>query len=355
MDKAICLKKYEIESLLKSFLIFFSLQMILLGVIFVQSYRQGITALDDEVKNRMKICSFDLKCEGLKLDFVPASDTTKPRKLYKAGDLYSFFDVPTADGYMLKVILPKAAYQARVEVLRNELVREFLFYAMLIAVLSLLFSLYALRPLQKALRLNEEFVKDIIHDINTPLSSLMVNFRLFKKEIGESRKIERMEASVATILSLQNNLRAFLEASVLQKERFSVADVVSERVDTFRMLYPKKRFVVDVKVMYAETNRDAFVRIVDNLISNACKYSESKGEVKLSGADGMLKIGDDGEGIKDVQKVFDRYYKESQRGIGIGLHVVRKLCDATGIAIAIESERGRGTVVLLDLSAVTVQ
>ncbi len=346
------MKKYEIESLLKSFFIFFALQMILLSVIIMQSYRQGLHSIDDQIRSQMKICSFDLKCEGLELDFVPRSDGNQTGVLYKKGDVYSFFDVPTADDYLLKVILPESKYQERIKALKTELAKKFIVYALLIALLSFLFSLYALRPLKKALDLNEEFVKDMLHDINTPLSSLVVNFKLFKKEIGENRKIERMESSVATILSLQNNLKAFLDNSVLQKEHFDLKTIIEDRIAYFRAIYPDITFKSDVEAYRLYANKDAFTRILDNILSNACKYNKENGSVIVTTRDYLLLIEDTGEGIKHLGKVFQRFYKETQRGMGIGLHIVKKLCDALGIGIRIESTVGKGTIVALDLGKV---
>ena len=349
------MKKYEIESLLKSFVLFFTLQFILLSVIIMQDYKQERLSIDDQVRNQMKICSFDLKCEGLKLDFVPKSKQTKVRKLYKKGDLYSFFEVPTADGYLLKIVLPKKRYDAMISTLKSDLMQKFILYALLIALLSFLFSLYALRPLKKALELNEEFVKDILHDINTPLSSLVVNFKLFQKEIGKNRKIERMHSSVSTILSLQNNLRAFLDDSYLQKERFDLHKTVQERIISFQTLYPNISFHVQIDGYTLDTNQDAFVRILDNLLSNACKYNDHDGTVQVATQDDLLRIKDSGHGIQNVKKVFERYYKETDRGLGIGMHIVKKLCDALKIEIRIESEAGKGTIISLDLAAVIVK
>ena len=355
MDRDIYLKKYEVESLLKSFFIFFTLQLILLAVIMLQSYHQGRHAIDDEIRNQMKICSFDLKCEGLQLDFVPKTARTKPRKLYKEGDIYSFFEVPTVGDYLLKVILPQKAYQKRVSALKKRITESFLLYALLIALLSFLFSLYALRPLREALRLNEEFVKDILHDINTPLSAMVVNFKLFQKEIGQNRKIERMQSSISTILSLQNNLKAFLDNTPLQRERFALRPLLQDRIAYFQTLYPHISFLCDVDECTLETNRDAVVRIVDNLLGNACKYNSRDGSVEVVLEDYRLLIRDNGKGIENVKKVFRRFYRESDRGIGIGLHIVKKLCDELGIGIRIESTREVGTIVVLDIGKVIIK
>ncbi len=329
--------------------------MILLSVIFVQSYRQGKHSIDDQIRAQMKICSFDLKCEGLQVDFVPKTEKRKVRHLYKAGDVYSFFEIPTVDDYLLKVLLPQQEYEKRVAELKNDLFKAFLLYALMIGLLSFLFSLYALSPIKRALRLNEEFVKDILHDINTPLSSMVINFKLFKKEIGENPKIERMEKSVATILSLQNNLQAFLDDSKLQKERFALEPLLQERIAYFRAIYPALTLQCEVPRYEIYTAKEPFVRIVDNLLSNACKYNTKEGRVTLQMHDYLLLIEDTGAGIENVEKVFERHYREHARGLGIGMHIVKKLCDALDIEIRIESEPGKGTIVALDLEKVIVK
>jgi len=62
-----------------------------------------------------------------------------------------------------------------------------------------------------------------------------------------------------------------------------------------------------------------------------------------------LIIEDTGKGIKNPKKVFERFYKEQERGIGIGLHIVKKLCDELGIAISLTSKVGEGSRFILNL------
>ncbi len=321
----------------------------------MQNYKEEQHSIDEQIHSRMKVCSYDLKCEGFKLDFVPKTKSQKVSKLYKNKELYSFFDVPTAEDYLLKIILPKADYIQMIYTLKNTLVGRFIFYAFLIALLSFLFSLYSLRPLKRALKLNKEFVQDILHDINTPLSALVINFKLFQKEIGENRKIERMRSSVSRILSLQNNLRAFLDNSPLQKEQFTLQPLLQERITHFQMLYPNITFLLEINSHTLHIDKDAFVRILDNIISNACKYNVQDGTVKIMNNNYTLLIQDDGKGICDVKRIFERHYKENERGLGIGMHIVKKFCDTLNIGIHIESEVGKGTLVSLDLKEVIVK
>ena len=75
------------------------------------------------------------------------------------------------------------------------------------------------------------------------------------------------------------------------------------------------------------TNSDAMNRIVDNIINNACKYNKKNGSVWISihPQNHTLHIEDNGKGIESPEKVFNRFYKEHERGLGIGLHIVKKL------------------------------
>jgi len=176
------LKKYEIESLLKNFFLFFILLEILMSIIFWQQFNNKKRTLDEQLHTQMKLCSYTMKCDDFDLDFVPSSKKIKTNILYRNNDVYSYFTVPTADNFLMKVILPLKKYEEKIYLIKRNLIVNMLFFSIFIILISLLFSLYALKPLKKALNLNEEFVKDILHDFNTPISSMVINFKLLKKE-----------------------------------------------------------------------------------------------------------------------------------------------------------------------------
>jgi hypothetical protein len=78
----IFLKKVEKESLIKSFLLFFISQSLLLGALFAINYQKEIQTLDEQIFSKMRICSFDLKCREFHIDFVPKTNQ-ELYKLYK--------------------------------------------------------------------------------------------------------------------------------------------------------------------------------------------------------------------------------------------------------------------------------
>jgi two-component system sensor histidine kinase VicK len=93
---------------------------------------------------------------------------------------------------------------------------------------------------------------------------------------------------------------------------------------------------------------------VENLVSNAIKYTHSGGEVKVStmveGAEVLIRVEDNGSGVgvEEQQKIFDPFYRGDQgkrfkQGMGLGLSIVRDLVEAHGGKIVLESELGKGS------------
>ena len=349
------MKTYEWESLLKSFFIFFILLEVLLVINFWHEFQDRTLQLEEKIETELKLCAYTIQCNGLITDFVEKDKDKEENILYKDGDFFSYFKVPTVKKYLMKVTFPRKNYLTRVEKLEEILYEKLLLYTVVAAFISLLFSFYALMPLRRALRLNEEFVKDILHDFNTPISSMRINLKLFKREIGENRKIERLENNIETILSLQNNLQIFLKGISTQSEHFDLKELLKSRIKYFMILYPDIDYTITMESTKLESNKDALTRILDNLLSNAGKYNRKNGSVSITMEGKYLSIQDTGKGIRDPSKVFDRYYKEQERGIGIGLHIVKKLCDELHIVPTIKSSREGGTKLLLDLTLLIVE
>ena len=346
----ICLKKVEKESLIKSFLLFFFSQTLLIGALFFINYEKEVQTLDEKIFSQMRICSFSLKCEAYGIDFVPQKEQ-ELYKLYKTSDeLSAYFTIPGSQKNYLKIYLPKKQYVKQLSVLRENAIIYFLLVLFVIALLSFTFALYALSPLRNALRLTEEFIKDILHDFNTPLSTLRLNISILAGKLGENANIKRSQNAVQTILNLQSNLRAYLQAHASQQETFDLDALIRERVELIAASFSDVSVNISKVNVLLLTNKDAFTRIFDNLLSNALKYNKKDGKVHIYLEDASLVIEDTGKGIQNPKRVFERFYKEQERGIGIGLHIVKKLCDELGIGISLTSKVEEGSRFELHLS-----
>ncbi len=345
------MNRIELESFTKGFVLFFTSLSILVGVLFYFIYQKEILVKESELFTQMRICSLNLKCNKFDINFEQKRDNLSTYKLLKDDNsLYSLFNIDSSSKFLLKISFKKEKYLSILKDIKEKFLLYYMLVLVVIVVLSVVFSLYTLNPLRKSLLLTEEFIKDILHDFNTPISSLKLNSYLLKKEIGENVKVLRIENSLKRILALQNNLITYLQNQPLQKEEFSLKEVVEDRVGFISKLYDDITFKVEVKDRYVNYNKEAFVRILDNLLSNASKYNKKDGSVYVTLDNDTLIIKDEGIGIKNTTKVFERFYKENQRGIGIGLHIVKKLCDELGIKIEIKSKIDVGTSIYLHFS-----
>jgi len=317
--------------------------------IFYLNFQKEQQTLDEQIFSAMRICSFNLECKEYKIDFVPKRDH-ELYKLYKDSDsLSAYFTIPGSMKNYLRIYLEKKKYEEMLQKIEHTLLLEFIFFLLITALFSFFFALYTLKPLRDALRVTEEFIKDILHDFNTPLSTLRLNIAMLAKESHKNKKIQRIQNAVENILNLQSNLRSYLHSHSTQKEEFNLYTLLKERVEAIENNYKYVQYKVDFLECQLYTNRDAFVRIIDNLLSNAGKYNKKDGEVLLYLENSTLYIKDTGKGIKNPKRVFERFYKEQDRGIGIGLHIVKKLCDELEIGIELYSEVGKGTTFRLNL------
>jgi len=346
----IFLKRVEKESLVKSFLLFFSSQTLLIAILFFTNYQRELQTLDNQIFAQMRICSFNLQCKNYKIGFV----NTKGHELYKLykneNGVSSYFSIPSSKKHYLKIYLNKKEYLQKIAKIKKTLLVQFLILEFFIALLSFGFAFYTLLPLRNALRLTEEFIKDILHDFNTPLSTLRLNIAMLKRSCATNKQIPRIENAIATILALQTNLRSYLHSHSHQKEQFDLEDFLRERVALIQENYKDIHFEIAHTDATLMTNKDALTRIIDNLLSNAAKYNKKDGKVHIQFENNILTISDTGKGIRNPKRVFERFYKEQERGIGIGLHIVKKLCNELGIKISVKSVPKEGTSFSLDLS-----
>lgn len=345
------IKFSEKESFVKSFFLFF--MVIILFVIFIfydkfrnetvhvrnstflemKNYSLGFddTRFNTVVTNKEKEQKFYTLYEDKNSLYilVPSPDTDKKEMMTMmapAGMIMVPYSRDNAE--VLKVWYPKIDYLEKITQLQYRLLWQFILFALVGLIASLLAAWYTLRPLRSSLRLLEDFIKDIIHDLNTPLSSILLNLKMIETE---NEEIESIRTATKTIEMLHHNLDAYLREQKQTEEIFYLHEVVDRYVAFFTPLYDYIDWDVQVEKLTLSTDKQAFERIIYNLLSNACKYNTSKGNIKVFLDGTILHIRNSSHGVSNPARVFERFYKESERGLGIGLHIVEKLCQTLGI------------------------
>ncbi|HZG74523.1 MAG TPA: cell wall metabolism sensor histidine kinase WalK [Paenibacillus sp.] len=234
----------------------------------------------------------------------------------------------------------------------------------------------------------KEFVANVSHELRTPLTTIKSYLEaldegaiedpaLAERFLGVTRnETERMIRLVNDLLHLS---RFDSRQKALSTERVEMSELLEEVTDRFAFQARQRGMALSVElergVPPALVDRDAVDQVLDNLVSNAIKYSPDGGRVTLSarllsggvdsgaGAGGgvwvEVTVKDQGIGIpkKDLSRIFERFYRvdkarsRNMGGTGLGLSIALEIVKAHGGTIRLDSEPGQGTAVVFTLPA----
>jgi signal transduction histidine kinase len=226
--------------------------------------------------------------------------------------------------------------------------------------------------LREADRLKDEFVALISHDLRTPLTSIMgyLELTMDDEQIGEDSRgyLEIVQRNSDRLLRLVNDLLfvARLEAGELDLHRLELglAAIVQQAVEEAK---PRARdkgveLRADIReVPDVRGDRGRMYQLLDNLISNAIKFTPEGGHVDVrltsKGARVRLEVADTGIGISPAEqaRLFERFFRASTAterqipGTGLGLYIANAIVEAHGGEIDVESEPGSGTAFVVEL------
>lgn len=202
------------------------------------------------------------------------------------------------------------------------------------------------------------FTADVSHELRTPLAIVQGAVELMEDDQRldekQQKRLARIGRAAREMIDLTSALllMAREETSVDPVEQdCDVWDVVRNTVDTHRYLVSPKTNVELACLSHPRlaAERTLLGIVVANLIRNAFSYTKS-GTVSISVEDDCLTVADTGPGIREeeIEKVFQRHFKGSaSTGAGIGLSLVKRICDRYGWETVIESTEGRGTTAQL--------
>lgn len=229
----------------------------------------------------------------------------------------------------------------------------------------------------------KEFVANVSHELRTPLTTIksylealdegaLEDHALAERFIGVTRnETERMIRLVTDLLHLS---RFDSRQMSLVREEVDMNWVLEEVSDRFSFQAKQRDMKLVVRGMKPSAlvmaDRDAIEQVLDNLVSNAMKYSPNGGTIVLSAelqraseensSDWVeITIADKGIGIpkKDLGRIFERFYRvdkarsRNMGGTGLGLAIAQEIVKAHGGTIRIDSEVGQGTKVIFTLPA----
>jgi len=229
--------------------------------------------------------------------------------------------------------------------------------------------------LQEANRLKSVFLANMSHELRTPLNAVIgfSEFLIDEKAGPLNAKQKEYLGDVLNsgrhLLQLINDVLDLskIEAGRMEvrAERFPIRRAVDEVCTAIAQTAAAKGIAIrrDISAAPGEVtlDRQKFIQVLYNLISNAVKFSNDGGEVSVTATqcDGALRVSvrDRGIGIRseDIEKLFVEFQQLDSsaarrfEGTGLGLALTRKLVEVQGGGIAVESERGQGSTFTVSL------
>jgi len=218
--------------------------------------------------------------------------------------------------------------------------------------IAIFLSFFALKPVRQASTMIDNFIANIVHDINTPIATIMLNAKsILRKSKEEPKKLNRILSSAKQLTDMQHDLLALADKkTAIEKESIDLKELSEEIVDGFKLQYPSQPFEDLVETQKIEVNLVDMRRIIQNLLSNAVKYNRNENLIKIYTQNEELVIEDQGKGMEHPEKVFEKNYREdySIQGNGLGLASVLSMLERNNINIKVKSKINIGTKIMLN-------
>jgi two-component system OmpR family sensor kinase len=249
------------------------------------------------------------------------------------------------------IVIERDGVEDFVAKLEKNIILMLLLIYFFLSIIGYFLAKLFLKPIQlKRIQL-DNFIKDSTHELNTPISALILSVN--SPRLTSPKNLERIRLSASRVSAIHKDLTYLMldkhKQSTVSKELL-LNDIVKEELTYLILLAEKKKIELEVQYLdkiYFKIDKESFVRLIHNLISNAIKYNTIGGKIEIVLKEQEIRIKDTGIGIaKEHQKgIYERFYRATNQvgGFGLGLNIVYKVCQEYKIKIDFESEVNEGT------------
>jgi signal transduction histidine kinase len=211
---------------------------------------------------------------------------------------------------------------------------------------------YALRLVQE----QDQFLKNAIHEIHTPLAVIITNIDLLRMEGIDHEYLSAIEAGSRIIQNSYEDMTYLMKHDRIAdtKTNINIVEFIAERIRYFNCIAQVNE--LSLSLIVGQPNLPEIhlselrlARLVDNTISNAIKYSKRPSDINITigihKGSFYFEVHNYGPLIADKKKIFERFFRESDTkgGYGLGLNIVAQICQEENIEIKITSSVSRGT------------
>ncbi|MGJ0362934.1 HAMP domain-containing histidine kinase [Aliarcobacter cryaerophilus] len=230
----------------------------------------------------------------------------------------------------------------------------FLIFYTIIAIVSWSLAKLFLKPIKNERERLNNFIKDTTHELNTPISAIIMSC---EDDNLTKKQLDRIKFSAKRVSEIYKDLTYIFLGNIEKKslDKIDLSKVIKEEIINFEPMIARKRLKINLNIeeFFYEINKDDFIRLFNNLFSNAIKYNKTDGNIDIILLNRELIIKDSGIGIsKDkIKDIFNRYYRATNQsgGFGLGLNIVNMICKTYNIKIDLQSLENIGSTFTLKL------
>jgi signal transduction histidine kinase len=214
---------------------------------------------------------------------------------------------------------------------------------------------------KELLKENKRFIADTVHQIRTPLTNIMMNSEMIQRTLKNNKVsnfVNQIDASINMLTNSYEDLAYIISHEHIEYKpaKVSISNILKERVKFFTTISK-----VNYKEIVANIEEDIFItinqieleRLIDNNISNGIKYAFTNKPITINltrkDDEVVLEFKTYGKPIANKDKLFEKNYREneSKRGLGLGLNMVKTICEKYDISYKVTYEDGQNIFVYI--------
>lgn len=247
------------------------------------------------------------------------------------------------------IAIKENMYFKKLEELRLNIIVLFLIIYFILSIIAFYLTKLFLKPIRDEREKLNNFIKDTTHELNTPISAILMSS---ENENLTIKQVQRIKLAAQKISEIYKDLTyIFLEDKneVVEIKSHNLKLIIQEQLKYFEVLAEKKKLKISIKLedFFYKIDENDFIRLFNNIMSNAIKYNKQKGNIEIALSKNILIIKDSGIGIdkNKIEDIFTRFYRATSQsgGFGIGLNIVKNICDKYSIKFDVKSKINQGS------------
>ena len=261
----------------------------------------------------------------------------------KNGNLVFKTDIPARGGKIYEVYIEDTEYGEEI----HEVIYHIAIFSAVCVVVFLLISYFIIRlsfrPLYHQINSLKSFITDATHEINTPLSVILMSIEMF--EANPKKYLANIKTASKTLSNLYDDLvNLNLKTAPNELKSVDIKALIEERISYFNIMLNDKNLQIkaNLEELNLQTDENKFKKIFDNILSNAIKYCDENSEICVNLTKKYFEIQNTGETIskENQAKIYEKFtrFNKEKGGFGIGLSLVKKYCDELKFKAICQSE-----------------